>query len=283
MPRDRMIPRQVLDQVLGHLRARDSRPQPPRPEGQKVKLVLDAGDSGPAVLRIYDFIGGWFGITASDVAELLDDLADDRALTVRINSPGGDVFDGTAIYNLLRTWAGPVDVVVDGLAASAASFIAQAGDTITMGRGTQMMIHDALGFTVGNAADHRTMAELLDRVSDEIAGIYAARAGLTVAEWRDRMRDEVWYNATEAVDAGLADSTADEDQGPDDVLDEGQAAVAAEASWDLTAAFHYAGRHMAPAPPLAATRAADPADPVEPPALDPAAIAEALKGAFSHA
>lgn len=279
MPRDRMIPREVLDQVLGYIRARDERPQPPRPADHRPKLFLAKADDGPAVLRIYDAIGGWWGITASDVAGLLDDLGDDRALTVRINSPGGDVFDGTAIYNLLRTRAGQVGVVVDGLAASAASFIAQAGDTITMERGTQMMIHDALGFTIGNAADHREMAGLLDRVSDEIAGIYAARAGLTVAEWRDRMRDEVWYNAQEAVDAHLADRTADNDDDQDEDL---AAAASATPAWDITAVFHYAGRNLAPAPPLAATEAADPAE-VERPALDVAATVEALKGAFSHA
>lgn len=277
MARDRMIHPEVLGQVLAHLRARDSRPQPPRPDDRAPKVFLNSGDSGPAVLRIYDSIGGWFGITASDVAGLLDDLDDDRALTVRINSPGGDVFDGTAIYNLLRTRAGAVDVVVDGLAASAASFIAQAGDSIVMERGTQMMIHDALGFTVGNAADHRTMAGLLDRVSDEIAGIYAARAGLTVAEWRDRMRDEVWYNAVEAVEAALADRHAD--TADDDQVDD---AAPATPAWDVAAAFHYAGRNLAPAPPLAATVAADPAETDQPP-VDVAATIEALKGAFSHA
>jgi ATP-dependent protease ClpP protease subunit len=178
--------------------------------------VVNKAASGPAELRIYDAIGGWFGITATDVAEALDDIDDDRDLKVRINSPGGDVFDGTAIYNLLRTRAGQVDVVVDGLAASAASFIAQAGDTITMNRGTQMMIHDAIGFTIGNASDHREQVALLDRISDEIAGIYAARAGHDVATWREKMLATTWYSASEAVDAGLADETSDDQVETDD-------------------------------------------------------------------
>ena len=282
MPRDRQIPREVLAQVLGHLRNRDSRPQPPRTEDRRPRLELVPRPAnaagGRAVLRIYDAIGGWFGITATDVAEKLDELDANEDLTVRINSPGGDVFDGTAIYNLLRTRTGVVDVVVDGLAASAASFIAQAGDTIKMERGTQMMIHDALGFTVGNAADHREMAGLLDRVSDEIAGIYAARAGLTVAEWRDRMVAEVWYNAQEAVDAGLADRTADSD---DDDQTEDVAATATPA-WDVAAAFHFAGRHLAPAPQLAADVVVEPPAPAEPP-FDVAAAVSALKGAFVNA
>jgi ATP-dependent protease ClpP protease subunit len=233
MPRNRrLIPQAVLTPVLAVLRARDETRPPGAPDRTpQVFLSSKNGkdDGNPAVLRLYDAIGGWFGITASDVAELLDDVRDDRDLVVRINSPGGDVFDGTAIYNLLATRGGQVDVIVDGLAASAASFIAQAGDTITMNRGTQMMIHDAHGFTIGNAADHRTTADLLDGVSDEIAGIYAARAGLTKAEWRDQMREDngngKWYNAEAAVEAGLADKTADSDD------DEGEEPQKAAASW----------------------------------------------------
>jgi ATP-dependent protease ClpP protease subunit len=237
MPRNRrLIPQAVLTPVLAVLRARDETRPPGAPDRTpQVFLSSKNGkdDGNPAVLRLYDAIGGWFGITASDVAELLDDVRDDRDLVVRINSPGGDVFDGTAIYNLLATHGGQVDVIVDGLAASAASFIAQAGDTITMNRGTQMMIHDAHGFTIGNAADHRTTADLLDGVSDEIAGIYAARAGLTKAEWRDRMREDngngKWYNAEAAVEAGLADKTADSDD------DEGEEPQKAAASWQQRA------------------------------------------------
>jgi ATP-dependent protease ClpP protease subunit len=213
MPRSRprAFSNEVTFGVSRYLAARDARIQELRPTDPRPRLeVVNKADSGPAVLRIYDAIGGWFGITATDVAEALDDIAPDRDLVVRINSPGGDVFDGTAIYNLLRSRAGQVDVMVDGLAASAASFISMAGDTITMNRGTQMMIHDAIGFTIGNAADHREQVALLDRISDEIAGIYTARAGKTVAEWRERMLATTWYSAAEAVEAGLADETSDD-------------------------------------------------------------------------
>src|SRR5690606_17127720 len=89
--------------------------------------------------------------------------------------------------------------------ASIASVIAMAGDRVVMGRGAQMMIHDALGVTVGNAADHREMAELLDKTSDDIAGFYAEKAGGPLSTWRELMRAETWFSAEEAVEAGLAD------------------------------------------------------------------------------
>ncbi len=200
--------------------------------------VVNKKDSSPAELRIYDAIGGWFGITATEVAEALDGIAEDRDLTVRLNSPGGDVFDGTAIYNLLRSRAGQVDVVVDGLAASAASFIAQAGDSITMNRGTQMMIHDAIGFIIGNANDHREQVALLDRISDEIAGIYAARAGEKVEDWRARMLATTWYSASEAVEAGLADTSSDDQaETEDDEAEEPQEEVGARLNPAVLAAI----------------------------------------------
>lgn len=155
------------------------------------------------IIDIYDEIG-WFGITA---AEFVKDL---RAVTaanieLHINSPGGDVFDAVAIYNSLRQHDANVHVIIDSLAASAASFIAMAGDKITATANAMMMIHDAMGLVIGNAADMREMAGLLDKHSDNIASIYAARTGTDMATWRDRMSEEVWYNADEAYKAGLVD------------------------------------------------------------------------------
>lgn len=171
-----------------------------------------------AELRVYDELGGW-GVPAADYIDQLDELRDVAELTVRINSPGGSVFEGIALYNALRNHPAAVHVYVDALAASAASFVAMAGDTITMRRGSQMMIHDALAITLGNEADHRQMADLLAKQSDNIADIYAARTGESRAVWRKRMRAETWYLAGEAVDAGLADRTDDDgaevDQDPD--------------------------------------------------------------------
>jgi ATP-dependent protease ClpP protease subunit len=165
-------------------------------------------DTGTADLFIYDEIGMW-GVSASD---FLNDLSAVTAtsINVRINSPGGDVFDGIAIYNALLSHPASVDTTVDSLAASAASFIAMAGDTVTMMPHSQLMIHDAkmMMFGAFNPADLRDIAELLDRQSDNIAAIYADVASGSVAEWRTAMQDETWYTAQAAVDAGLATKVA---------------------------------------------------------------------------
>jgi ATP-dependent Clp endopeptidase proteolytic subunit ClpP len=158
---------------------------------------------------IFDEIG-FFGVTASDFVK---DLADIRAnkITLRINSPGGDVFDGIAIFNALKRHEAEINIFVEGIAASAASFIAMAGDTITMMPHSQMMIHEAHGLVIGPADDMRKMADILDKSSNNIASIYAERAGGTIEEWRARMRDETWFSDQEAVELGLADSIEGED------------------------------------------------------------------------
>jgi ATP-dependent protease ClpP protease subunit len=188
-----------------------------------------------AEVFIYDEIG-FFGITAAD---FVDDLRGITAGTIELhlNTPGGDAWDGVAIYNALRDHAATVNVVVDSVALSAGSFIAQAGDLVTMNRGSQMMIHDAWGLAIGNAADMSAMADLLDKQSGIIAAIYADRAGGSVDVWREAMRAESWYDADEAVEAGLADEVA------------GRDATNTENSFDLTV-FSYAGRDKAPAPAI---------------------------------
>lgn len=157
-----------------------------------------------AEVMLYDEIGGWFGATADQfIADLKNITA--KSLRVRVNSPGGSVFEGIAIANALRSHPADVTVQVDGIAASIASVIAMAGDRIEMAPNTMMMIHDASGLCVGNASDMEEMAELLDLISDNIADAYAARAGGTRDEWRARMQAETWYLPEDAVAAGLAD------------------------------------------------------------------------------
>jgi ATP-dependent protease ClpP protease subunit len=173
-----------------------------------------------ATVMIYDEIG-YFGVTAQDFVNQLNalDVAD---ITLKINSPGGEVFDAVAIYNALKDHPATVAVQIDGLAASAASFIAMAGDTISIQRNATMMIHDAAGLAIGNAADMRELADLLDGASNNIADIYAQRAGGTAAEWRARMQATTWYNnGAEAVAAGLADTVlgADAEPAPDNTWD----------------------------------------------------------------
>lgn len=170
-------------------------------EPSKAGLTVRA-EGSKAVLRIYDVIG-WPFIEAQDVAEALDGLDVDE-IEVQINSPGGDAFEGVAIYNALRTHPAKITTRVDGLAASAASVIAQAGDHRVMLTGSQMMIHDAWGLAIGNAEVMGETAGVLDKISDSIAGIYAERAGSE--GWRDAMLAESWYTHDEAVEAGLADA-----------------------------------------------------------------------------
>lgn len=181
---------------------------------------------------IYDEIG-YYGISSSDFVRDMQGIKT-STIELHLNTPGGDVFDGIAIYNAIKDHPATVNVSVDGIAASAGSFIAMAGDKIMMNRNSEMMIHDAQGLAVGNSTDMRSLADLLDKTSDNIASIYADRAGGTVASWRKAMKNETWYSADEAVKAGLADSVAG-------------GTNKAENSWDLSI-FNFAGRSSAPAP-----------------------------------
>jgi ATP-dependent protease ClpP protease subunit len=169
-------------------------------------------DGDRAEVFIYGYIGDDWAeedVTAASFTKTL------RAITapvidLRVNSPGGAVFDGIAIYTALLDHPATVDVTVDGVAASAASFVSMAGDTVAMQKPAKMMIHDASGIVLGNAADMQEMADLLNELSDTIAGIYADRAGGTVAKWRDAMKTETWYSAAAAVEAGLADQVVND-------------------------------------------------------------------------
>jgi ATP-dependent Clp endopeptidase proteolytic subunit ClpP len=152
---------------------------------------------------IYDEIGAW-GITALDFVNELQSLKAE-AFDLHISSPGGEVFDGLAIYNAILSHKADVTVYVDGLAASAASFIAMAGNKVVIAKNAEMMIHDAMGLVIGNASDMAEMITTLDRLSDNIASIYADKAGGTADQWRSLMKEERWYNAQEAVESGLAD------------------------------------------------------------------------------
>jgi len=192
----------------------------------------DAESSDPAKVYIFDEIGMW-GTNAQDFIKLVLQIDKDQ-IELHLNSPGGSMFDGVAIYNALKMHKADVSVYVDGLAASAASFIAQAGDSIIMTEAATMMIHDASALAYDNADGMRKTADILDKLSNNIANIYSSRAGGTSDEWRAFMREETWYNAQEAVDAGLADQVGGTS---DDVKN----------AWDLSI-FNYAGRDEAPSP-----------------------------------
>ena len=165
---------------------------------------------GPTMVSIYDEIG-MMGVSARQFLNELSGI--DGDITLHLNSPGGDVFDAIAIYNSLRARKGTVAVVVDGLAASAASFIAQAASPghLEMAQFSSMMIHDGFAAGIGNAADMRGLADQLDAASDTIAAIYAARTGKPAEYWRDKMRATTWYKDSEAVADGLADRVRGQD------------------------------------------------------------------------
>ena len=156
-------------------------------------------------IKLYDEIG-FFGTTASEFAERLKE-AGDGDITLRVNSPGGDVYEGLAIMNQLRNHPGKVTAYVEGLAASAASFIVVGGaDELIMNRNSELMIHDAMSMVSGNAEEITTALAGLERASNNIASIYAEKSGGDVDAWREAMRAETWFTAEEAVEAGLADS-----------------------------------------------------------------------------
>ena len=166
-----------------------------------------------AQVYVYDMIGEW-GITAQDFVNELNAITA-PAIDLHINSEGGQVFDGIAIYNAIRNHPANVTAYVDSLAASAASFIVQGANDRVMEPNARMMIHDAQGVVMGDASAARTLADLLDDTSENIASIYAERSGVEAAEWRAAMQKDggagTWYGAQEAKDAGLIDRISGEE------------------------------------------------------------------------
>ncbi len=179
-----------------------------RQSGRTDWYTIRNSADGSAEVTIYDEIG-YFGVTAQN---FIKDIAKVRGpITLRLNTPGGEVFDGLAIYNALRQRSTPVSVVIDGIAASIGSVIAMAASPgqLSIGKRAQLMIHDGFTDAVGNAADFRELADRLDEQSDNIAGVYADRTGKPVSYWRDKMRAETWYFGDQAVAEGLADRVFD--------------------------------------------------------------------------
>jgi ATP-dependent Clp endopeptidase proteolytic subunit ClpP len=166
-----------------------------------------------AEILIYNEIGYW-GITAEDFKTTLAGITA-STINVRINSPGGDVFDGLAIYNSLKAHPATINTFVDGWAASAASFIMLAGDTVSMAENSMAMIHKAWGVGIGNADDMLALNGVLNKIDGQIAGMYAAKTGKTPDECLAAMAAETWFTASEAKDFGLIDSVIPDDPGKD--------------------------------------------------------------------
>jgi ATP-dependent protease ClpP protease subunit len=229
--------------------------------GPIIDATASAEGGKKATMRVYgpiDRIGAPFGVSADDFGEALATLGDVESIELHIHSPGGSAFEGTAIKNQLQQHPATVNVVVDGLAASAASMIAMAGDTVTMAPSAQMMIHDASALVIGQAEEMRLAADMLDKLSQSYAEAYAAKAGGTADGWREAMQPETWYTAQEAVDAGLADR----------VMPKPRKSADANASFDFDLSiFAHAGRDDAPAPAMPAK--ASPKPPAAPPVVHP--------------
>lgn len=192
-----------LPEAIGDMRARAREHAPEAVAKREAGYSIQNATADEAVVRIYDEIW-WLGVNAIDLVNDLDAITAPK-MRVEINSPGGDVFDGIAIYNALRNHPAHVTTRIDGLAASIASVIAQAGDRRVIQPSAQMMIHNAWGMTVGDNRDHGDMAALLEQQDGVIANIYAAHSSGTVDHFRDLMNAETWLTAEAVVAEGLAD------------------------------------------------------------------------------
>lgn len=173
----------------------------------KNALVSDRGE-----LLLYGVVGAGLmfdedrSFTARDVAVALAGMPRTKPITIRLNSGGGIATEGAAIYALLRDHQGKKTMIIEGVAASAASLIAMAGDDTVMKLGATMMIHDPAMITIGTSATHSKAIEALETMADNYAEVYAEKTGETPKKMRDVMKAETWYTAADAVKAGLADS-----------------------------------------------------------------------------
>ncbi|MDP3342808.1 head maturation protease, ClpP-related [Frigidibacter sp.] len=164
--------------------------------------TIRARGTGAEVL-IYDEIGA-YGVSAKGFLAELGALPDGVPIDLRLNSPGGSVFDAVAIYNALQRHDGTITVWIDGVAASAASYVAMAGDEIVMPENSFLMIHCPSGLVIGTAADMREMAETMDKIAGTMVRGYAARSGRSEKEIAALMAAETWFDAAAALEAGLA-------------------------------------------------------------------------------
>ena len=196
-----------------------------RPNGGPARswYSIRAAANDTAEILIYDEIGYW-GVTADDFVRELRSL-DAKNITLRLNSPGGDVFDGLAIYNALRSHPATIVTQIDGIAASMASVIAMAGDTVTAYDASFLMIHNPWGFVIGDYNDMRKMAAALEKTAGVLAHAYASKTGKSDDAMAALMDAETWFTAAEAAEIGLVDT----------VIEDGESAAAAAAKFDLSA------------------------------------------------
>ncbi|HBA0673633.1 TPA: Clp protease ClpP, partial [Enterococcus faecium] len=148
-------------------------------------------------------------INAKDIRDSLDTVTDD--IVIKLNSPGGDVFEGIEIYNYLKDHPSNITVEVTGLAASAATFIVAGANDVIMNVGTSLMIHEASTFAWGNKQDIQKTLNALETIDDSILAIYSDKTGQSVDKLREWMNEEKWFTADEAVKYGFANSVKREE------------------------------------------------------------------------
>lgn len=178
---------------------------------ERWKPEVRAASESDATISIYGPIGATWdgeGVTVKRIASALRSIGD-KDVTVNVNSPGGDFFEGVAIYNALREHKAKVTINVMGLAASAASVIAMAGDEVLMGEGSFLMIHNAWGIAIGNRHDMAEAAAFLEPFDAEMAALYANRTGMKAADVVKLMDAETWIGSARAVEDGFADGMLD--------------------------------------------------------------------------
>ena len=236
-----------------------------------------AEDEQDRSISIYDAIGYDYwtgeGVTARRVASALRTLGA-GPVTVNVNSPGGDMFEGLAIYNLLREHKGDVTVKVLGVAASAASIIAMAGDTVQIARAAFFMVHNSWVVASGNRNDLRETADWLEPFDAAMADIYVARTGADTKAIAKLMDAESWIGGSAAVEQGFADELL-----PSDQVGQGDAKAQAHAARRLEAALRASGIPKSEAMRLISEFKSSAGDPAGSGAGDPTERAPAHKGA----
>jgi ATP-dependent Clp protease protease subunit len=163
-------------------------------------------------LWIYDFIGESLfesGVTAKSVRDELEKMDKKKPVSVRFNTPGGDVFEAIAIRALLAEWKAGVEGQVDGLAASMGSYIATICQPLTMAEGSMIMVHQPWTITMGNANDLEKDIETLRKIEGNFANVYADRSGQKPAAVKEKLDEETWFTVEEAIEFGLADGKAE--------------------------------------------------------------------------
>ena len=218
-------------------------------ERKPLNLVRNEAETD-ATLYIYDVIDPWWGVSAQNVAQAIAGLDAATTLHLRINSPGGDVFEGRAIRTAIQQHKGKTVAHIDGLAASAATTIADGADEVEITPGGFYMIHNGWTWMYGNKHDCRKTADLLDKIDAAIVADYASRTGLDMAQLVQWMDDETWFSAEEAVEHGFASRIM---EAPEKGATSNRAALANQGArqWNLAAFEHAPQALTTPQPPEA--------------------------------